>query len=439
MENTDKFDSVHSATLGWKKPYAWLAGLTTVLLSLFVCAETPGQEPQRGVTVTTLPRPELDPLGIPWRGFLVFPTLAYSGAFNSNVFATQTDVEADFISIISPQGAVRSNWNRNALNVFAGADIGRYANFPGENYNDWNFSAEGQVDATDSIQFAGGGRFEQLHEDRGDPDALSRALEPTVYTSAGVFASYSHERGPVSFAFSGDFDRVDYEDVPGIIDGQAITFDQDDRDRNQYEAGLRSGYEFMPDYEAFVRARAIFREYDQLQNITEFDRSSDGYEVVAGFDSDFGGLLYGDVFAGYRQQDYISPLPDIGTPTFGVSVDWNVTTLTTVNINVSRSIVETNDAFFSGYVSTSGEAGIDHALRRNLLINVTLGITDNDFAGIANATRDERYFGVGTDINYTINRHFRASLTYQFTERNSSENRMNFTRQTVSLQVRLQP
>jgi hypothetical protein len=385
--------------------------------------------------VLNRPRTALDPLGIPVGGFLAYGQLAYTGAYDSNVFATPIDTRADYISIISPKAAILSNWTRHALNLSAGADIGRYMEYSKQNFNDWRVTADGRLDVTSDIQVFGGGDFAHLHTLRTSPDD-SGGLEPTQYTSASAFARYRHRLGRFSFTPQATFKRLDYDDTPAIRDGMLVDIDQDFRDRDEYTIELRGGYEIIPESnELFVRVRGNDRDYDESRVIPlseslgfpiEIDRSSHGYEVVAGLDLDLGGIMFGEIFAGYRGQSYKSPLPDIDTPTFGVTIDWNVTRLTTVNFKVERDINEATQDFYSGYIATIASLTIDHELRRDLLLNATFRVADNDYQGISTpigkAKRDDTIYGAVVGAKYLLNRHLYASIGYTYLQRDSTDN-----------------
>jgi hypothetical protein len=385
--------------------------------------------------VLNRPRTAVDPLGIPVGGFRVYGQLGYTGVYDSNVFATPIDTRSDYISIISPKAAIRSNWTRHALNLSAGADIGRYMDFSRQDFDDWRVASDGRLDVTSDIKIFGGGEFANLHQPRSSPDD-SRGLEPTKYTSTSAFARYRHRLGRFSFAPQATFQRLDYDDVPAIRNGMLVDIDQDFRDRDEYTIELRGGYEIIPESnKLFVRVRGIDRDYDQSRAFplgplpgfpAEIDRSSEGYGIDAGLEFDLGGIMFGEFFAGYREQRYKSPLPDIDTPTFGVSVDWNVTRLTTVNFNVERDIKETTNAFYSGYVSTVARLTVDHELRRNLLLNASFSVADNDYVGISTpvgtAKREDTIYSAGVGAKYLLNRHLYASLGYVYLQRNSSDN-----------------
>jgi len=143
-------------------------GLSMLAVVVFVAVEASAQVE----TVKTRPRPELEPLGVRAGSFLFFPKVEVQEEYNSNIFATKNNTKDDFITSIAPELSIESDWNNHAVNFTAGGDFGFYANKSGsgpatsdQNYQDWNVSTDGRLDATRDIALFGGGGVAKLHED----------------------------------------------------------------------------------------------------------------------------------------------------------------------------------------------------------------------------------------------------------------------------------
>jgi hypothetical protein len=102
--------------------------------------------------------------------------------------------------------------------------------------------------------------------------------------------------------------------------------DNDDRDRERYDFVVRVGYEFVPEYEGFVRACLSDTDYDDALDGDGVNRDSDGLEIVAGARIDVTAVLFGDVFAGFITRDFDdASLKKIDGATAGVDLTWNPT------------------------------------------------------------------------------------------------------------------
>ncbi len=386
-------------------------------IAVIIVSDSMAQEPFRGDTVATRPRPDYDPAGVRMGSFLIYPKMAVDQTFNDNVFATNDDERSDFITSLQPEVTLASDWNNHAFNLGAGADLGFYSSETGENYQDWNVASDGRIDITRADKLFLGAGYAHLHEERGDPDDLGAISDPVEYELGTAFLRYARTAGRISLTPEVIFRRYDYQDTNARGPG-SFKVNQDDRDRNVYDTGVRVGYEIAPGYEPFVRVGGNVRDYDRTPDDTGLNRDSYGYDATAGLSIDFGGVTFGDVFAGYRKQVYDddADLNNIDGPTVGLSLDWNATNLTSINAKVTRIIEETTEPGSSGYFATSGVVTVDHELLRNLILSATGGITNRDYEGI---DRDDYVFLAGAGAKYLMNRNFYVSAGYSYTSEDS--------------------
>jgi hypothetical protein len=368
----------------------------------------------RGDTVGTRARPEYDPLGIRTGAFLIFPQIAVDGVYNDNIFATNNKKQDDIIVVVRPEVSIESNWARHAFAVAGGGEFAFYTQNGREDYQDWFAATDGRIDVSRDVAFYLGGGAARRHEPRGSPDAETDAKEPTVYYEYNAFGRYDHTFDRLDLTVDALFDRLDYTNTPA---SEGPHIDNNDRDRNVYSTPIRLGYEMSPGYEAFVRVAPNIRRYDETPDLDGQDRDSWGYQATGGLAVDFGGITFGEIYGGYMQQFYSdSDLDNVATPTFGGSITWNATTLTTVILAGERSVLETTAAGASSYISTAGELTVDHELLRNVILSAGGSVTNNDYQGIS---RTDWYYGGNARVRYLLNRNLYLSAGYTYRHRNS--------------------
>lgn len=401
---------------------AWRLGLTVLLSGLSFDTAALGAETAPQETVWTRPRPELDPIGIEAGGFRLYPSLSYKGLYDDNIFAAQSNEQSSLISEYSLEASLRSNWPNHQLNLSAGVDIRRHSDFSSENHEDWLFSTDGILNISrDNVLYAGG-YIKRDHVDRTAPDDAG-GTEPTQFKETSVFGRYSHQLHRFQTGLNASLTKKDFDDVTGIINGVNVTTDQDDRDRTDAVLGVRAAYEWLsPEDEIFLTLNGNRRDYDQLQAPLNADRSSEGYEAMIGLALDLGGVTFGTLSAGYHDQDYQDPFPDIRTPVFAVLLNWNATTLTSISIDSHRSIIDATGVSFSGYTSTNSLVSVDHELRRNLLLKLAFNYITDDYEGIGPAKRDDSTHDAIMGATYMINRRIYVSMEYHNMQRESSNN-----------------
>jgi len=392
----------------------------------------------RGETVTDRERPDYDPLGARVGGFVVLPDLTLDGKLDDNIFATNNNETGDFITTISPNLVVQSDWSNHMLRLQGGADIGRYLDNGSEDFEDYDFNANGRVDVTRQTKLRAGAGYLQGHEERSSPDDVS-GVEPTIYDILSSYVEGSHRFNRVVLTLGGAVEQIDFDDV---ATGGGGNINNDDRDRNVIEGSVQVSYDVAPQYQVFVRGTYNVRDYDAAVDDNGINRDSDGYEAVAGVTADFGGITFGEFFAGYQSQNYDDPvLSTASGPVVGADITWNVTPLTTVVGSISRVVREstTQDAvtgnFASGrYFSTAG-LRVDHELMRNVLLGADVSASQDDFEGISRA--DEIY-RAGVDAKYLINRYANIGGIYRFRMRDSDVAGAEFTENLFLLRVQVQ-
>ncbi len=401
-------------------------GLGLLLLSRTELAAQPASPPgapPRGDTVLSRPRPELEPLGLRVGSFLLRPQVGFSSQVDDNVYANNAERETDLAAVLSPLLVASTHGTRHFFRISAGADLGRYRELSAEDYDDWRISADALIDRTPASRIVLGGAFAQLHQPRESPDDAG-GLTPVPYTSATAFADFSHRPGRVFVHPTVFVNRLEFHSVPALVAGEPVEIEQDDRNRNEYTATLESGFGHGPDDGPFLRLRGVVSDYDRPQQLTGFDRSSRGFEVGTGLVLHSGGVTRARVYAGYREQRYLDPLPDIREPVFGVLLTWNPSEITTLQLEAGRQLAETTAPFFSGYVATSTRFVVDHELRRSLLLTAALAYEHDAYVGIGRAGRTDKLYSIGGGLSWFLNRSLVVSLRYETSARDSTDDRV---------------
>lgn len=372
------------------------------------------QDLVKTTTVLDRQRPELDPQGARVGSFLLFPKATVAVTHDDNIFRTETGTVDDIITVVTPSLRLDSNWNRHRLGLSASADIGRYADRNAEDYDDYKLNLNGQVDITRRANVTGGLSYDKLHEDRGSPDNAN-GVNPTEYTVKKLEAAFTQRFNRVAVQIGTEVSQFDYDDVR-TSGGTPVN--NDDRDRDEKLGFIRLGYEITPSYEAFIKASVNDRSYDSATDDNGYRRDSDGYEVNGGVRLDLGGVTFGDIFAGYRAQEYEdSRFSKISGMSYGASLTWNATQLTTAKLTIARSIGETTQSGVSGTWDTSYTVSVDHELLRNMLVGAKAGFSNSEFRG---ATREDDTTSAQIYAKYLLSRYVYLRASYDYISRDSS-------------------
>jgi len=431
------FDSLRRS---WGSAIGALATVFVVLGASYASAQQPPTTgatpyvrpvPSRGETVTSRKRPQYDPVGIRVGSFFVYPSFEFTELFDSNIFATSTNAKTDFVAILSPEIAVRSNWRRHELNFGARGDIGRYKSHQKENYEDFSTVINGRYDISRSTIVFAGFRFAQRHEDRGSPDDVGGKV-PTTFLATELAGGAQHIFGRFTVRFDGTIRLLDFRDVAAA--GPVELIDNDDRDRREHTGVLRLTYRVNPRLAVFAQGTGVYVRYNEQLDNAGLRRSNVGFAVVGGVVFELTGKLVIEAFAGFSRRTYESSLlSTVSGPSGGLSLTWTPTGLTTVKLAVARSIEQTTLIGASGFFATQARASIDHELRRNIILNGFGSFQNDDYEG---TSRNDNYIRAGLGATVLINRNLNMYGGYEFTRRISNVTGSGFVRHLVIFKIK---
>ncbi|HEV2548583.1 MAG TPA: outer membrane beta-barrel protein [Stellaceae bacterium] len=399
-----------------------------------------------GQTVLSRPRPDYDPLGIRLGSFIVHPTLGLTETYDSNVFATQNGAKSDFYTTENPGVSVASDWNRHSLAFTATGQFKQYATHSSENVNNAAADLRGRYDISNGQYFIADGGYALQHEDRASPDSTVNQAHPTEYHVTGAYLAYVRELARIGLRVDSTVTSYDFNSQ---FTSTGILVPENDRDRIEYVVAPRVSYEFIPGYQAFVRAVGNLRQYNQQdQTLLHPDpgdfritnpsarRNSKGYELDAGTAIEVTRLITAEVYVGFLHQEYEAQsqpgelFHNFNGPAFGGNLLWNVTPLTSIKGSFSQSVAETTlvvatptaanpfaESAASGSRETNFQLTVEHELLRNLLLTGSVGYVRDAYSEI---NRTDDTFGGAIGARYLMNRNIRLTADVSYSKRDSN-------------------
>lgn len=363
------------------------------------------------ISVKDRPNSYYQPLGISVRSFLLRPGMEIEGRYDDNIFRSAANAQSDVITTVNPSVALNSNWNRHDLNVRAHGAFGRYTDNSNEDFNDYGFYMGGRYDIGHQTYLSGSLQHEKTHEDRGDPNDAG-GDEPTDIKTLSGRVGFTKRRGFMRLKLDALALDRSFEDT----NIGAVVVDNSDRNRFEQLYMGELGLELSPNYEAFMRYGFVDVNYDNLTNGL-VSRDSTGHEITLGSAVDISGKVKGELFAGYMNRAYQSPLSDIGALKYGGSLLWNLNGLTSMKLDLDRGIQEIDSGQASGYVRTEGSLVFEHALRRNVIVDANMGFRDDKYKG--NGRSDDTLL-LGLNVIYKLFRGATLGVGYNYVERDSN-------------------
>jgi hypothetical protein len=374
-----------------------------------------GQELPPRSTVAERERPEVDGVEHRLGAFDLATTLAFGNERDDNVFAERTAERADHALWLEPAFRLESDWSRHALSVAGDMRTVNYDTYSTEDHDDNGLRAAARLDVRERSSVSLSLSDTKSHEGRESPDGRGGDRRTPLNTDI-TRLTYTSQRTRLRLDLETQWTHIDFDDTFRSRDSAIIN--NDDRDRRERSARARVGYEMAASYGLFVQAATNDRSYDQLRDDAGFNRNSNGWDLVLGVALDRSGIVFGDLFAGYRRQDFDdSRFETVKGPTFGADVTWNLTDLTTITAIGERALEDTTIVRAAGIESTRFRLTADHELRRNVIVSMTVASEEEDFQGV-DQTDDIR--SVGLSVRYLPNRRLHVIGGFRSERRSSA-------------------
>ena len=337
-------------------------------------------EPDEPVFVRERRREELEPVGLRAGSFLVFPEIETGVQATDNVFAVGTgDKKSDIVYLARPRLRAQSDWGRHELAFAYEGEYGVYDTFTSENPEATRAGVSGRIDLTQATRLSAEAGYAQDQEGRGSVDASDAAAEPTVRRGYTLRGGAEHRISRVTASLRGGIEAVDFENG---VDLAGVIIDNSDRDRTERLVGGRLAYELTGTTTVYGDGEYRWRDYDRALDDGGFARDAERATATAGAILRPRAPLRAEISVGLVHEDAADPrLAELDEVALDTALAWAVTPITTLNAAFQTRLDATTVAGASSSVARTVSAGIDHELRRNLVVSSNVSHEWTDYPG----------------------------------------------------------
>jgi hypothetical protein len=385
---------------------AWSHPARAQLISQYFPSDLPGYAPaDQADSVIMRQMLGHQPTGIPIGAFIVRPSAALSGGYNTNTLASPNTQSPEF----EMDGGlkVNSDWSRHALGVFANVSDRRFSAIPLANYTNWSTGAGGSLNLGRDTLALGYTHY-LLHLSSMDLGNFG-VSRPVPYSADDVRLTYTKLFGRFSLIPS-----LIYEDYAfGRATGGAIDTDYSSLSHHLETGSLTSRYELSTGNAAVMILRGSTAQFVTTQGATPNDYV-DG-AAFAGLDLNTDSVVRYRLLAGGETRHFTRGAgPSVTTPTFEIDTIWTPTRLDTLSIFFYRRILDPASPFARNQTVTDGRIQIDHELRRTVFLRgyAEGGMSETGQTVAGTRSRTQTLFKFGASANWTINRYVTATLAY---------------------------
>lgn len=374
-----------------------------------------------------------DRSGIRFGRTFVTPKLTTSTQLNDNIYLAESSPQSDLITTISPRIGIESDWQAINLRLAAGAELGFFEKSSADDYQDVEITAAGDLTIGDTT-LKGSADWKHAHDPRGGNDVPTGADGPVIYRDMTTRAGARYVATLLRYETEVSLRRLEFDDSK-TTSGTLIR--NDDRDRLEMRETLRLLVPIDPSREAYGEITLNQRQYDRVPDDTGLVRDSSGYQFFGGLRVDLTNLISADLATGWMSQTYSDQsFGDIDDYTLRATTDWAITRLTSINLDVARTIRETTVTGASGVLAFEAGLGVTHELRRGLDIGVSAGHIREQFKQI---TRSDEISRLGASLSYELNRfaHIDAAVNHDRRSSNSAGHDYRRFQTQISLKLEM--
>jgi len=386
------------------------------------------EPPPRSATQTTPPKTADTALTLgSWQ---VYPTMFGGVIYDTNINQAATGAQSSYGFRIAPSIAANRDDGINRTTAYGMVDARIYTRQSGNNSDvvsakvgvankyqpvaDWIFGAGADFTRQSNL-FTTFGVDRSLKTFNPTGNGLSPTANATPYnqTSGNLSAQKNFDKAFV------------------LVQGSVVNMSFDDSNTSTtspngttFNGSLRGGVWFTPVFYGFAEAGADHR------NFSNRSLSSNGYRVTGGVGTEQVGLLRGEIFGGYQEEDF-KGIANTGSAVFGLRGEYLPLKELSIHASVDQSIGASQlvNTPTSSRVTTA-LASVDYTIARQWTAAGRAGYIHTEF--VSNARRDDAWT-VGATLSYSIVRNFDATIDFQHLELKSNAAAQSFARDVATL------
>jgi len=374
------------------------------------------------------------PIGIRLGSFVLYPEAEFGTILTNNVLDTRIDARSDAALEFAPKLRLESDWSRHAFSAEVNSDRSWYNIFPIEDENNYQIVLRGRIDVTARTHLRAEAEKSQTQQGPSSISLTDIAGAQTKLHEEHVTASADHTFNRLTLKLSGTLADYNYDDIADPTLTGPVPF-LDIRDYREAVGTLRSTYEFQSSWAGFIETSVNERDYREPITSSGLRRGSSGTAVLGGLNLRLAGTLFGEISAGWGQQQPIdNGFQPVSGPLLNADLIWLPTPVTKVEFLARSEIDETTLQDSLGAIDRFYELSLQHAFWRYLVLGAYGSYEVADFVG--DPEIDQRLKG-GVTAEYYLNPVTSLYGRYEHTAFISTDTASDFNEDEVRMGLKL--
>lgn len=354
------------------------------------------------------------------------PSVSLQISWDDNLYRESSNETSGWSSVLSPSFKYETGIGAHNFSALYAANIGHYFSSEKDDYLDQKFKLDAFLDMATRHRLMLGAEYKDWHDPRGTDDSASVAQEPDEWHATTVDGTYS-------FGAKGSQGRVDMYAGHTLRRYDNNSQDTRDRDITNYSAILNTRWAKINFLAGTELSNIDYINEDPATVIASGSLDSQESSLFAGATWVATGKTSGSVKIGSLSKDFDSSLrKDYSGSGWEVGIKWNPVTHSTWELSTYQNTREQTTGNDDYVKVTDYKLSWQHEWLRQYKSNFSLGVGEDVF-NRSNRT-DERFL-FSAALYKRFNRIFKGGLSYQYSERDSTDNTSDYERNLIMLTI----
>ena len=369
-----------------------------------------------------------------WGGVKFLPSLLARTGWTSNLYASDGMEKSDFVTHFTPRLRVEIPDIRHDVALEGSAEYRVHAQHNSEDQVNYRTRFGGALNADKGLSVPFDFIWEKSHEEREDDLAGQLPDGPLARDDFKASGGLRMKRESIGLALLGHYNKQRFDDDRAMITQAPVIRRDADRDITQLE--FNTSFDLDPQNTLMLWGTVGERDYErrhfQAGAFTGPRRDSNTLSGMLSWIFEYAGLE-GHATMGISDYNYTDPaIQDVREITGDMEIEHRVGPLTTVNLQLARSVEEDVEVIDPIIRSRFGFY-VDHQPWEDTLIAAG---TDYNFLEFNNSGRDDETWDFRALADYFYNDFLALGLEYIYTLRDSEAQGLDFNRNVILLRAR---
>ena len=345
-----------------------------------------------------------------------------STRYDSNIFDQDKNPQGHFIQNMGGDVALTKEFKAGKATVGGGVEHEWYVDSPRDDRTNFNVMGDVEGRISQAVKAFLSAEYRQRHVNRGesltDPTAVAKS--PVRYWETSGQAGLEIRQAQWSIDPLVEITNLDFRNTRQL---NGLTNTQDQRDRTEYEAGARIGYDIDAQWQVFNRTMGNWREYDKT--VAGFvKRDSSGIESIVGVLFRPTENVRLEAGAGYLGQEYdAANLRDADTVAAMAQADWDISEDVNFLATYRRSIAEATAATHSFRLRDVVSTKLTYQAMEPLTLNGSVKFASDEYenaTGVAAKERVDDLMTIGFGADYEVFKRIFLLAGYEYANNESN-------------------